>query len=151
MLDKDGLRLTCNFDPTSVLPQSVANLAGSGGDVSGAASLDLGDDKKAKWELTNDGDEDVFVTRVLVTWPFEHDQLKKIKLEGDFIKDMFDSSSPTDVPDEQVFESDSNKRKLKKGGSKKLEIEFTEGFKDHTEADYTIDVEFDNGQLLTFP
>jgi hypothetical protein len=86
-----------------------------------------------------------------VTWPSQHGQLKKFKLAGDFAKDVFDSSSPTDVPADKPFENDANKRKLKKGDHKKLEIEFTENYQDHNQGDYTITVEFDNGQTLSFP
>ena len=125
--------------------------------MTAAATLDLGDNKKVKWALTNTGGGDVFVTKVIVTWPDaieEHDQLKKFKLEGDFAKDLFDDISGTTVPDDYPFESDPNKRKLKKGDTKKLEIEFTKAFDDKSQRgqdDFTIQVEFDNGQVLNFP
>ena len=122
-----------------------------GDDVIGAETLDLGDAKKAKWELTNNGSQDVFVTRVVVTWPFQHEMLKKFKLAGDFAKDVNDTTSPTAVPDDKAFESDPNKRKLKSGETKNLEIEFDKDYKEHTQSDYTITVEFDNGQTLYFP
>lgn len=135
----------CNLPNTGV----VAPSGGAG--VTGAATLDLGDDKKVKWELTNNGYQDVFVTRVVVTWPSQHGQVKKFKLEGDFAKDVFDDASPTAVPDDKAFESDPNKRKLKMDDHKKLEIEFTEKFKDHVESDFTLSVEFDTGEILIFP
>ncbi len=128
--------------PNDCLPSTV---------VTAAATLDLGDDKKTKWELTNNGNRDVFITRVEVSWPAEHQKVKKFKLEGDFAKDVNDTASPTAVPDNKAFENDANKRKLKKGTTKKLEIEFDKGFKGHTQSDYTITVEFDNGQTLVFP
>ena len=119
--------------------------------MTGAATLDLGDDRKAKWSLTNNGDSDVFVTRVTVTWPAAHGQVKKFTLNGDVAKDVFDATSPTTVPDDKAFESDPNKRKIKKGETKKLEIHFTDAFKEHTDADFTYTVEFDSGQVLSFP
>ena len=121
------------------------------GMVTGAATLDLRDDRKMKWELTNNGTEDVFITRVVVSWPYQHEQVKNFRLNGDFAKNVFDDTSPTDVPDDKPFESDANKRKLKKGDHKKLEINFTEKFKDHVQSDFTLSVEFDNGQVLNFP
>ncbi len=139
----------CELPNTGVVDPEEG--AAAGGDVSGAASLDLGDDKKVKWELTNNGNQDVFITRVEVTWPSQHDKVKKFKLEGDFAKDVNDSNSPTAVPADKAFENDPKKRKLKKGRHKKLEVEFTEKYKDHNQSDYTITVEFDNGQTLSFP
>jgi len=136
----------CNLLNTGV----VAPSGGAG--VTGAETLDLRDDKKVKWELTNNGNQDVFITWVKVTWPEEHGQVKKFKLAGDFAKDVFDTDSPTIVPDEKAFENDPNKRKLKKGEHKNLEIEFTDKFKNHDENDFTLSVEFDNGDIiLNFP
>jgi hypothetical protein len=144
----------CDVPNTGVVDPSFA--AGTGY-VTAAATLDLGDNKKVKWELTNTGGGDAFVEKVIVTWPDaadEHDQLKKFKLEGDFAKDLFDDTSGTTVPDEYPFESDPNKRKLKKGDTKNFEIEFVKEFDDKSlrgPADFTIQVEFDNGQVLNFP
>jgi hypothetical protein len=140
---------SCGLDNTGVVDPTPG--APGGGDVTGAATLDLGDAKKAKWELTNNGSQDVFITRVVVSWPAQHEKLKKFKLAGDFAKDVNDTTSPTAVPDDKAFESDPNKRKLKKGETKKLEIEFDKDYKEHTQSDYTITVEFDNGQTLSFP
>jgi hypothetical protein len=139
----------CNLQNTGVVDPSQGGLGG--GYVTGAATLDLGDDKKVKWELTNNGTQDVFVERVVVTWPSQHEMVKKFKLEGDFAKDVFDSQSATEVPLEKAFESDANKRKLKKGDHKRLEIEFTKDYKVDRTGMFTIEVEFDTGEILTFP
>ena len=144
-----------SFDGSYLTNPSIGRLERVARFFFAAATLDLGDDKKVKWELTNNDTEDVFITRVLVTWPDaaeEHDQLKKMKLEGDFGKDVFDDTSPTDVPTDKAFEDDANKRKLKKGESKKLEIEFTKEFDDKSQSvpgDFTITVWFDTGQMLS--
>ena len=148
---------TCNIPQATgavlegSFPGNSAGGATGTSDVTGAATLDLGDDRKAKWSLTNNGDSDVFVTRVTVTWPAAHGQVKKFTLSGDVAKDVFDATSPTTVPDDKAFESDPNKRKIKKGETKKLEIHFTDAFKGHAEADFTYTVEFDSGQVLSFP
>jgi cytochrome c peroxidase len=120
-----------------------------GGIVIGAVTFDLGDEKKVKWNLVNTGTEDVFITRVLAMWPSQHGQLKKFKLEGDFAKNVFDATSPTDVPSDKAFENDPNKRKLKHNSAKKLEIEFTDNFKAHQPSDFAITVEFDNGETIS--
>jgi hypothetical protein len=145
----EGGSFACNLNNTGVVAPSAGGGSTGGASVTGASTLDLGDDKKAKWELTNNGDQDVFVTRVVVSWPSEHEKLKKFKLAGDFAKDVNDTTSATAVPDDKAFESDANKRKLKGGETKKLEIEFDKDDKDHTQADYTITVEFDNGDVLS--
>lgn len=117
--------------------------------VNGAAYFDLGDDKKVKWTLINNGSQDVFITRVSVAWPSQHGAVKKFKLEGDFARDVFDTSSPTDVPSDKAFVNDANKRKLKKASHKNLEIEFTKGFKKRQQSDFKIQVEFDNGEMVS--
>ena len=119
-----------------------------GNDITADPQLKLSD-KKVKWKLTNDGDEDVYLTRIEVHWPSAHKKLKKLKLEGDFIKKFNDRQSPSMVPDEKAFERDSVKRKLKKGKSKYLEIHFDKKFKDNEQDDYIIILEFDNGQVLS--
>ena len=121
------------------------------GMVTGAATLDLRNNKKVKWKLTNNGTQDVYIVGVVVTWPSAHEQVKKFKLDGDFAKNVFDGPPSTAVPDDKAFESDPNKRKLKKGDHDKLEIEFTKKYKDHSQGEFTIMVEFDTGQILSFP
>ena len=145
----------CMLPNTGVVdPEAGGGPPPSGDDVTAAASLDLNDrdDKKVKWKLTNNGSGDVFVTKVTVTWPSQHNKLKKFKLNGDFAKDVNDTSSPTTVPDDKAFEGDANKRKLGGGESRNLEIEFDKGYAGRVPGDYTITVEFDNGaQTLSFP
>ena len=137
----------CGLPNTGVVDPETPPHAGN---VTGAATLDLSDNR-IKWALTNTGTQDVFVVEAVVTWPAQHGQLKKMKLAGDFAKDIFDSTSPTTVPDEKAFESDPNKRKLQAGDTKIFEVEFTEDFKTNTEADYTLTITFDNGQTVSFP
>ena len=137
--------LSCHL-PTSGKVEPTEPPPGS--DISADPQLKLSD-KKVKWKLTNDGDEDVYLTRIEVHWPSAHKKLKKLKLEGDFIKKFDDTQSPSIAPDEKGFERDSKKRKLKKGKSKYLEIHFDKKFKDNEQDDYIIIVEFDNGQVLS--
>ena len=120
-----------------------------GGNVIGDPELDLKDDKKIKWELTNTGDEDVFIVSIVVEWPSEHEELKKMKLDGDFARNVGDEESPTAIPEEKSFVSGVQRRTLKAGKKKKLEIQFDKKFKDHVQSDYKITVEFSNGQVLS--
>jgi hypothetical protein len=140
----------CGLDNTGEVSPQPGGGTGVGA-VVGATVADLGDAKKFKWELTNNTNADAFVTDVYVVWPANQDQLKRIKLDGnEFAKDVYDSTPPTSLPAEDAFESDANKRKLKKGDTAKLEIEFTKGtlFRDQT--DFQVVVTFDNGDVVTF-
>ena len=147
MTGGDGM-FACALPNTGEVQASGGNPGGMGM-VTAEPSFDLGDDKKLKWELTNHGNTDVFIESIEVVWPSAHGMLKKMKLEGDFVKDAFDDTSPTSAPAEFGFESDRNKRKLKHNDDKRLEIEFTEKFKLHEQADFTIVIVFDTGQILT--
>jgi uncharacterized repeat protein (TIGR01451 family) len=125
--------------------------------VTGADTLDLGDNKKVKLKITNNTPADVFLTWMTITWPDaaeEHDQLKKCALAGDFAKDVFDPDSPTVLPDEKPFEDDPNKRKLKPGETKDFFCEFVNEFDDkslRSEADFDFTLVFDNGDVVTSP
>ena len=139
---------SCGLDNTGVVePQP----GGGQGIVFGAATLDLGDDGKVKWNLANYTSNDVFINEVTVTWPSAHSQLKKLKLAGDFGKDLFDSSSPTSLPMQFAFTGNADDRKLKAGDNKNLEIEFTEKVKNRTGGEFTISVKFSNGDEVNYP
>jgi hypothetical protein len=139
----------CGLDHTGVVDPTP------GGNVTGAATLDLGDNKKVKWALTNNGTQDVFLTEAEIAWPdlaSQHDQLKKCALAGDFAKDVFADMSPTVLPDHRHFEDDPNKRKLKPGETKTFFCEFVKEFDDKSQrvpGDFEITVWFDNGQMLS--
>ena len=122
---------------------------GNGGDIVADSHLKVSD-KKIKWKLTNYGNRDYYITRVEVDWPTAHKKLKKFKLEGDFVKKVDDRYPVTVVPDEASFERDSKKRKLKKGKSKYLEIEFDKKIKHNHQGQYRIKISFDNGQEISF-
>lgn len=109
---------------------------------------DLGDAKKFKWELTNNTTGDVLITEVNISWPAAHQKLKKMKLDGDFTKDINDTSSPTSVPADKAFESDDNRRTLEAGETRKLEIEFDKDVKNRTGAEFTIEVKLSNGDVV---
>ncbi len=119
--------------------------------ASGAATLDLSDNGKVKWELSNAGSADLYLVSAVVSWPAAHGKLKKMKLSGDFAKDLFDDTSPTAVPSEFTFDGNLGDRKVSAGSSKRLEVEFTQDFAGHTESDFTIEVTFHNGETVTFP
>ena len=122
---------------------------GNNGDIVADRHLKVSD-RKIKWKLSNHGGRDRYITRVEVDWPAAHKKLKKLKLEGDFVKKVDDYHPATVVPDEAAFERDSKKRKLKKGKSKYLEIEFDKKIKHNHQGQYKIKVHFDNGQVLSF-
>ena len=139
------------------LPESTGEvtpevLNGGTGDVVGARNLDLGDDKKVKWDLTNtNGLENRVVAEVLVTWPGEHGQLKKAKLDGDtFADNVFDAASPTALPAEGAFASDAKKRTLKPEETRTLTIEFDTAYQQHTALEFSITVVFEGGDRVTF-
>jgi|GEM_PF-2926837 len=138
---------SCGLDNTGVVQPEAGSA--SGVKVSGAPSLKIQDDK-IKWRLSNTGELDVYITEVVLTWPAEHEQVKKFKLDGDFAKDVFDGGQSTSVPADKAFESDDSKRRLEAGDDKNLEIEFTEKHQDNSQADYTILVTFDDGTVLSF-
>ena len=85
-----------------------------------------------------------------VSWPAAHDELKKMKLAGDFAKDLFDPASPTTVPGEYDFTGNDGDRQLNAGDTKNLEIEFTVGVDVRSEADFTLKVTFSNGDVVMF-
>jgi hypothetical protein len=108
------------------------------------------DNNKLKLELKNIGDQDLFITRVSVEWELVAKELKKMKLAGDFVKDIKSTDGTTDVPTDKAFESDPNKRKLKKDEKRNLEIEFAEDLekKGLDAGDFTVIVEFDDGSIV---
>ena len=116
--------------------------------VIAAPTLDLSDKKKVKWELSNPTASDVLITEVSITWPAAHQKLKKMKLDGDFAKDINDTRSPTNVPADKAFESDPNKRTLESGETRRLEIEFDKDVSGRTGAEFTIEVKFSNGDVV---
>ncbi len=135
---------TGTVDPTT--------LSTSTGDVSGANSLDLGDDKKAKWLLSNNNlSETRTISEVTVSWPAQHVKLKKFKLDGDTFADgVNDTASPTTVPAEGAFAGDVKKRRIDPGKSRELVIEFDAAFKDHVQTDYSLMVAFEGGVELDY-
>ncbi len=84
-------------------------------------------------------DDSIYITLQVLAEHFDKgfDLFKKVLLSPHF--------------NEKDFERDPNKRKLKKGEHKNLEIEFTENFKNHVESDFALSVEFDTGETLIFP
>ena len=143
-----GTGATCSATD-SVDVVRLPTTGGGGGQVQPKKNeLDLKDDKKVKWELENTGSADVLLTSIEVEFPSQHDELKKVKLNGDVAKNV-DESSPVflDVND---FESDSKKRRIDAGKKEKLELEFKDKFKDHEQSDFVIILTFNNGQTLTF-
>jgi hypothetical protein len=108
-------------------------------------------DMNLKLELENLSNQDLFITRVYVEWPLDADELEKMKLAGDFAKDIKSKDGTTDVPSDKAFESDDNKRKLKKGDKDKLEIEFKMDLEKEglDVGDFKVIVEFDDGSVVT--
>ncbi|WP_371375149.1 hypothetical protein [Thalassotalea aquiviva] len=122
----------------------------SNGDVINAIKFEITEDK-LYWTFENTSKEDLFLTDITVVWPAEHNFIEKIKLEKDFAKvgtssKMLTSPSVLSIAD---FESDPNKRKLKKEDHKRLEVVFKEKYPGNSVTDYNISVTFSNGQTFT--
>jgi hypothetical protein len=122
--------------------------------VTGAKVADLSDPKKFLWSLTNTGTQDVFLTNLYVAWPDGTNgqgQLRRVKLgTPEIAKDVKDATSPTVLPEDKAFEPDANRRKLKKGETKVLEIEFTVGTVFRSQDDFLVVATFSNGDEVTF-
>jgi hypothetical protein len=153
--DQTDFQVVVTFDNGDVVTFSPAPL-----DVTAAATLNLSDDKKVKWELTNNTTGDVLITEVNISWPVAHQKLKKMKLAADFAKDINDVPTPaeivagfasTSVPTDKAFTSNPDDRTLKHGETKKLEIEFDKDVPGRTGAEFTIEVKFSNGDTVTYP
>lgn len=147
----EGGGLRCDL-PEATGEATPLVLNGGTGDVVGASNLDLEDDKKVKWDLTNtNGVESRVIAEVLVTWPGEHGRLKKAKLDGDtFADNVLDPASPTAMPTEGAFASDLKKRTLEPGETRTLTVEFETAYKQHSALDFGITVVFEGGDRVTF-
>jgi Flp pilus assembly protein TadG len=107
-----------------------------------AGSLNLSDPKKLRWTLTNNATNDVSIISIDIDWQdIPSDQkLKKIRLDGDEIWNVEDTSPPTSIS--SGWHSDADRRILSATSSEILEFEFD---KDLYPFEITISVTFDGG------
>ncbi|MDX1735647.1 MAG: hypothetical protein R3228_14835, partial [Halioglobus sp.] len=107
-------------------------------------------DKKLKLDLYNNTAQDMYITRIYITWPLSAQELDKVKFNGDVAKDIMSTDGTTDLPADKAFEDDPNKRRIEADHEERLEIEFTEDIEDLglLESDFSVTVEFDGGATV---
>lgn len=108
---------------------------------------DLTDDKIV-YKLTNTGNKDVTVDGLTLNFPSARGEIKEVKREGDTIYKS-DQSNLVVTPGVTIghndwTNTDVNKRKIKPGETKKLEIRFTQKTK-ATESEFSGTVTFAEG------
>ena len=115
-------------------------------------------DDAVKWTLGNDATQRrATMDTLTLVFPAAYGLIKEVKLDGGVFKSKDSSTYPNGVPSGQVIgpndwtKDETKKRQLDPGEKRTLEIKFTEKFKGNSQGDYTISVEFDNGQVLNFP
>ena len=120
------------------------------GDMYGKPSMNFDKAKEVHWELTNNGAEALHIVNIEVHWPAGHGQLKKMKLNGDFVRRVNDAGSPTLLPQEKSMMSGLWRRTIGAGQTASLVIKFSQPMTDRSEADYQITIEFSNGEILSY-
>jgi hypothetical protein len=132
-----------------VAPTAGGNSGGTGGGSGDSVVLVKTeiDKKKLKLELENTSSDDLYITEVYVEWPLAAEELEKMKLDGDFAKNIGSKDGTTDLPVDKAFEKDDKDRKLKDGKKDKLEIEFKKDLeKEDLEVDdFMVIVKFSDG------
>lgn len=140
----------CGQDTTGeVLPTEPE--PGTGGGIVLLSSVV--DGNRIKMEMENLSNGDLFIESVDFVWPAGY-TLKKFKFNGDFAKDIEKTSFGTKgsimVPEDKAFEDDPNKRKIKPGEKRKLEIEFDEDIEKAglTLSNFGVVVTFSDGTII---
>ena len=119
------------------------------GDMYGKPTMNFDIDKEVHWELTNNGAEDLHIVNIEVHWPSGHSKLKKMKLNGDFVRRVNDTNSPTLVPQDKSMMPGLWRRTIGAGQTASLVIKFSDPMTSRTESDYQIIIEFSNGEILS--
>lgn len=112
------------------------------------AILKLEDDKAKIEDYYNYGTEIAVVVGVELSWPSEQGLLKKVKWEGDVLKEF---NPPVASPQNLTLAdlvADPNKRDIEPGEERKLELEFDTKYKDDLPSQYSFTVTFDDGTQL---
>jgi hypothetical protein len=99
---------------------------------------------KMEWYVVNSTPLDIFIDSIYIDWPPSHDQLNKVKLDGDTLWDGDDENPPSWMPPWST--GDPNKRKIKKGDTRTLKFEFKS---DASSMTYDLIVTFNNGCTLS--
>lgn len=107
---------------------------------------------KIEWEITNDGEEDLTISRVMVFWPVDGEGLgeglKEVKLGG---KKIYTESTPAPLADITAgWEGKDKDRSIDSGKKEKLELKFDQHDISANPWDYTILVEFGEGCAVPF-
>ena len=103
---------------------------------------------KIEWEITNDGEEDLTISRVMVFWPVDGEGLKEVKLGG---KKIYTESTPAPLADITAgWEGKDKDRSIDSGKKEKLELKFDQHDIGANPWDYTILVEFSKTCAVPF-
>jgi hypothetical protein len=138
--------VTANGGGQTCVAKDEATVTFSGCTLEGKSELKV-DDDKIEWEVTNTGTDTVTIGRILLTWPIEHGNLKKIKVGRDTI---WEGSLPPPSADITAFINKLDKRQIKAGDKDKLKFEFDAKLQGTTAADYEIIVNMDEFCSVTF-
>lgn len=117
-------------------------------DVAGAGSLELSG-REARWILTNNGDADLYIERIIVDWPTANSVLTEIKRDGDAIHKGDFTPDDQPVVTDSGWEGDLDKRRIKHGESDTLKFKFDDDAVGPL-SDYSITVEFNGDCEITF-
>ncbi len=100
--------------------------------------------KEIKWEITNNGDVNIAIDSIAISWPSDNGDLIEVKRDGDAIhKGDF---APTSAVIAGGWEGDLSKRTIKAGETDLLKLKFAD---DAILGDYEITVTFDQGCSIT--
>jgi hypothetical protein len=96
---------------------------------------------KMEWNVINTTAFDIYIDAIWIEyWPPSHEELNKVKLDGDTLWDGEDEDPPLWMPPWST--DDAKKRKVKTGDTRVLKFEFDT---DAGSPDYDLVVRFSNG------
>ncbi len=101
-------------------------------------------DREFRWDVTNNGDLDIVISRISISWPAGNGILDEIKREGDTIhKGNF---APGAAVITGGWEGDADKRAIEPGKTDTLKFKFEN---DAGPGDYEIEIEFASGCVIS--
>jgi len=121
-----------------------------GGPVGGALSAELKEIKGKEYKLNiiNNSSADATIVRMTVSWPDgTNGSLREVKRGKDKVYTSQSSSSPLTIT---IWEGKADKRKVKAGEKKEFKLKF-ENDADTSASSYSVEIEFDNGTVVTVP
>lgn len=102
---------------------------------------------KAQWKISNDGERDITISKIMVFWPTDGPQLSRVKLAGKTIY-----GSPATAPAAAItagWSGNVQDRQINAGKSRDLWLEFADNISQQP-WDYSILVEFAEGCAVPF-